>query len=180
MDNKRNKKALIKRTLDFKYAVKPDGVYWIHINLHLSDKFRPDTHSIFLKRFVMIIWGRLFCYMKRGFYVIPTGKFLMFAVELRGKEHLPIIHRIMTDIRKIYLDKGEVNYLSHIEIEEDTNDYENGEGYLHVMNAVMEFNLLYNDHSPTHLIHTMLNSMLMDGRKENTLYKILSKTYGVL
>lgn len=153
-----------------------DGTQWIHINLHFNEKFESkDLRQ--LKRFVLIIYGRIYTLIDRSFYLIPTGKFLMFSAEVRFPENIKLIERILSDLENIYIKSKEIKFISSVEIETDTDDYKNGDGYLMVMNAIMNFNLLYEDHSPTHLIHTIINSMLLNKGKEREFYKIMEKIY---
>jgi hypothetical protein len=158
----------------FKYPGKPqDGSEWIHINIYLGKKFTA-RHYPYLKKFVLLIYTKIYTYIDSGFYLVE-GDFLMFAVQLRDKRNINLIERILTDQKKIYLDSGKVDYILKVEIERDTKDYENGEGFLRVMNEAMIFNLLYEDNSVQHLIHCIINSCMVPQIKEKQFYKMMDK-----
>lgn len=160
---------------NFKYNKKiNDKNTWCHINVYFSNEIQ-DKHLPSIKRFARIIYSRIFFLIERGFYLIPTGKFLMFSCEIIYPERKEQLERILNDIKKIYIDSNEDCIFEKIELEWDTNDYENGEGYLNVMNSIMQFNLIYEDHSPSHLVHTIINSFMTTKIKEAKFYKLISE-----
>jgi hypothetical protein len=167
----------MKKTVgDFKYPEKTaNGKEWIHIDLWFSKKFSDEQMSD-VKTFLFYIYGRIYPWMSRCFYLCE-GRFLMFAVEVRNRGYIETIDRTINDLKKIYIDNGEIKAISKITIERNTNDYENGDGFLNVMNAIAEYEMIHRDNSATHLIHCMVNSMLLPYGKESKFYKLLGKTY---
>lgn len=165
-----------KKIGDYKYPEKQDTrSEWIHINLHLRKKWKAgDMNQV--KSFLFYIYGRIFTSMSRGFY-LSEGNFIMFAVEVTNRGNIMAIERAITDLKKIYLDSKQIEAITHITIDRDTKDYENGEGFLNVMDTIMEYNMIHMDQSAAHLVHCIVNSFLMPYGKESKFYQMMGKTY---
>lgn len=152
------------------YQPRKEKEYWLHINMYGYLRLSKSM----VKRVLFLLYGRIYTYMQNGFY-LTEGKFVMFAVRLYDEKNLKTIKRIVMDVEKVYLKDCPNVYFT---IEENTNDYENGDGFLAVMNAVMNFNLIYEDNSAMHLIHCICNSFFMKSpADEGRFYKLLEQTY---
>ena len=161
----------------FEYPAKPsDGSEWMHINFYPNEKFTA-AHLPFLKRLLSLFYAKIFTYVNRGFY-LSEGKFIMLSVNLKTSKYRKTVERIITDTKKVYINKEKSEYIEKIEIEFDTDDYKNGEGFLTIMNAVMLFNFFYEDNSMAHVIHCIMNSCLLPMGKEKEFYKLMGKLYG--
>ena len=156
-----------------RYPKKNNNIVWMHINLHLSDKFK-EHHLYYIKKFIAVIYTRIFTCIDKAFY-LPEGDFIMFSVEIKNRALVPVMKRIVKDIDKTYLKK--VPYIEKITVEIDTNDYENGDGFLIVMDAITKFNLFYEDNSVSHLIHCISANCLLKVGKERELYRAMSRIY---
>lgn len=160
---------------------------WIHIEFTFYGahgewwrKFHKilgtENHKRF-RQLLRIIYTKLQEYTIKSFYLYEPDPHCFFAFELIDGKYLWIVNKIINDVRKIYLSRDEMGFIQGMRIKENTNDAENGTGFLTVLSAMTEYNLVHEDNSISHVIHCCMNNSGFPRIKENNFYKLMSKLY---
>lgn len=160
---------------------------WIHIDFMFygahgkwwrtfQKTLGTQNHRRF-KQLLRIIYTKCQEYIVRGFYLYEPDPHCFFAMELVDTRYIYIIEKIINDIRKVYLSRDEMEFIRSMQIRENTNDAENGEGFLTVLSAMTEYNLVHEDNSISHIMHCCINNSGFPRMKENRFYKLMGKLY---
>ena len=109
--------------------------------------------------------------IKRKFYLYEDIPHCFIALELKKKNS-----KIVIDTWRKVLFKAPYIYKSYIN-DKQTNDQNNGEGFLNILNAFTDFHLFHKDNKTSHIIHCCLEPMLQSRKREVDFYKYMQLLY---
>lgn len=148
---------------------------WVHVELiSWEDLTETDYYSV--KNILKYIYLKSYHLIKRKFYLFE-GKPLLcfFAMELIERRLLKRLEYICKIIKE--QKSKDYAFIKDIRVKADTDDGINGEGFLRVLDAVTDYNLIYEDTCDlTHIIHCTVNNSFM-GLNEKRFYNLMAKMY---
>ena len=127
-----------------------------------------------VKSLLKVVYVKLYDITEKCFYLFEERPHCFFAFCAARDSSRDRILKVVRDIRVIY--KQKFSWLKEIYIKWDTNDKDNGDGFIIVMDAMTRYNLIYDDSSYSHIIHCCSNNSFLGGR-EKELYKLMGKLY---
>ncbi len=157
---------------------------WIHIEFWFKTYLWKDKHyKMFnyeeqkdFEKFLSLILLKCFPYYSRKFYLYEPNPHCFLALELKERDLFFKIKKEINFLKKTYLKK--INYMAEIKLKRDTGDGNNKDGFIKILDAMADYQLLYQDNSLSHIIHCMLNKVGLTRQEENLLYRLMSKNYG--
>jgi hypothetical protein len=114
-------------------------------------------------------------YYSRKFYLYEPNPHCFLALELKERSLIKKIQEQVDFIERTC--SKEIKFISCIEIKKDTGDGENRNGFIRILGAMADYQLLYQDNSLSHIIHCMMDTAGLTRKEENLLYRLMNKHY---
>ena len=114
-------------------------------------------------------------YYKRKFYLYEPDPHCFLALELKDRNHIDKIKEQLEFMKRTH--KKEIKFVSCIEVKQDTTDGENKDGFIRILDAMADYQLLCQDNSLSHIIHCMMDTAGLTRKEENLLYGLMNKHY---
>jgi len=155
---------------------------WIHIEFWFKTSFWNRSNFMLaykeqkqFENILSLILLKCIPYYTRKFYLYEPNPHCFLALELKERNLLNKIKEQVEFIEKTYC--KETRFISCIEIKQDTTDGGNRDGFIKILDAMADYQLLYQDNSLSHIIHCMMDTAGLTRKEENFLYGLMNKHY---
>lgn len=147
---------------------------WFHVEYVFSRPFKEESELRDVIKCFRYLYGLLYLYVDRKFFLFAKQNFAFFALELKDKKYYADVKKILARRKWIFPD-----YMKSGKLVKNTKDENNNEGFLFIMDAVCSYSLLYGNKEIelAHLIHCMLNSMGFSRQLEHKFYETMQRIY---
>ncbi len=155
---------------------------WIHIEFWFKTYFWDRSYKMVnykeqkkFENILSLILMKCSPYYLRKFYLYEPNPHCFLALELKDRDLFSKIEEQINFIKISYIKK--MDFIRKIELKRDTLDGNNRDGFIKILDAMADYQLLYQDNSLSHIIHCMIDTASLTRQEENLLYTLMAKHY---
>lgn len=155
---------------------------WIHVEFWFKTKYWNRSNATlsyssqkYFEALLGIILMKCIPYYKRKFYLYEPNPHCFLALELKDRKLFDKIKTQVDFVKQAYFSK--YDFFEKISLKRDTGDGGNNVGFIKILDAMADYQLIYQDNSLSHIIHCMVDTAGLTREEENKLYKLMAQHY---